>query len=249
MKKNLDILDNRELNRVFSRTIQANMVDGYDIDGKNSESSWGHSHVVLIKSQRGKKDAFRVVELFDATSSFNQKLSYRKLFVTEYENVHDMDRKENGKVLSDRTFYVVGSPWGKNKAWTENADLAEKLFKLHRERQHLKFYPRGHELPLTGKTLEHLVVMVRNNGHLCKSIGPKNIVNASIGLNGNNEGPIRVNVTISRNGKTQDVQISAKKAIDYSNATPSHIARIEKREGNKANRERIIARLVRPSWI
>ena len=114
---------------------------------------------------------------------------------------------------------------------------------LRKERAATKFVPRGHELPLTGKTLETLVVLVRKHGHLCKSVGPKQIASANIGLNYHNEGPIRINVSVKKGDKIQDVQISAKRSLDYSRTSPRNIS-ICKRDWEIEDTDYVIAKLI-----
>ena len=249
------ILSDRELNRAFSRTVQACLIDGYDIDGKLSESSWGNPHVVLVKSQRGKKDSVRVVELSKLVSSWHLKtppeLAHKKIIVTEFPTLRDFEwrKHETAKVIQERKFYVVGSPWGNKKAWTEDYELAGKLEKIHGERQLRKgSVDAKRPLKLEGKTLETLVVLVRKHGHLCKTVGPKNITTATIGKNyspsrGGGAGPLVVNITVKRGTKTQDVEIRTNSwsIPDYTLTSPRILAGCEKR-GEK--RDHAIARLV-----
>ena len=249
-----NIISNRELNRVFSRQVQACMVDGYDIEGALSEASWGNPHVVLVKSQRGKKDMIRVVELTDLIGSWHlsskPELAHKKIVVTEYPTREFYERNKNdGKTILERKFYVVGGQWSNKKAWTENRALAEKLDKIHGNRQlHKGGVDTKRPLKLEGKTLETLVVLVRKHGHLCKSIGPKNIMNATLGKNysyirGAGAGSLRLNVTLKRGEKTQDVEIRMTNhhVPDYTLTSPRILAACEKR-GEK--RDHAIARLV-----
>lgn len=229
---NHEIITNRELNRAFSRAVQGCMVDGYDIDGAKSESSWGHAHVVMVKSQRGKKDTFRIVELGDCKRNYCdiKTPSSRVIQITEYKNAHDISYQKNGDILSQRFFYRVGQDYGDKCAWTENKDLAEKLLALRGARYKNSFTPRGDKIALTPANLLALTTLVRRHGDRCKCVAPRDIKSATIGRNLYNHGPVQVNISVQRgkNGHSFDVCVSAKRSTDYSLTTPSRIAAAEK---------------------
>ena len=251
-----EIITNRELNRAFSRAVQGCMIDGYDIDGKESESSWGHAHVVMVKSQRGQKDTYRVVELGSIVELGNCKsVSYepgtppsRVLEITEYKNAHDMAWKKNGDILSQRFFYRVGQDYGQKFAWTENKRLAIELRALHvnrvRNKSTLRWY---RNIELTPANLLALTTLVRKHGDRCKCVAPRDIVGAQLSRNLYDHGPMWVNISVQRgkNGRTFDVCVAAKRTTDYSLTTPHNIAAASKLYGEKGkDRDYVICKLI-----
>lgn len=254
--KNTDILSPRELNREFSRAVQACMVDGYDLDGERNDYSNMTSHAVMVKSQRGKRDTFRtvVLEQLNRSPSWKDRFepAFRFLTVTEYANARDMERKENGKELSRVTFYTVKDGGVMSQcAWTRNKEIADRAVKLHFTRcAQRRGELRGHELDLTNdKTRELLLSLVRRRGERCKCVNAKNIVKATIGLNLDNKAPIRVEVHLDRGGNKRFVQAAARKPIDYSRTTPHNLAVCAREWGEKGkDRDYVIGKLTHQIW-
>ena len=245
-----EIITNRELNRAFSRAAQGCMIDGYDIDGKESESSWGHAHVVMVKSQRGKKDTFRIIELGDCKRNYcDIKMPpSRVLEITEYKNAHDMTWKENGDILSQRFFYRVGQGCGQKFAWTENKQLAIELRALHANRARNKSTPRWYRnIELTPANLLALTTLVRKHGDRCKCVAPRDIVGAQLSRNLYDHGPMWVNISVQRGktGRTFGVCVAARRTTDYSLTTPHNIAVAQKLYGEKGkDRDYVICKLI-----
>ena len=247
MKTQPQIFSHRELNRKFSRAVQACMVDGYDIDGERNDYSNMTSHAVMVHSERGKKDTFRLVKLTRETSSIFNNVDFRILTVTEYSNAHDLDRKGNGKEILCEKYFRIGTRWRLNKcAWTKDEEFAKNLFKLHLNRQHANSEVRGHVLDMTDKTTRNLVLaLVRRRGERCKSVGADNIVSANIGLNLYNGGPIRVNAVVKRGDRRQEVTIAARKATNYGKTSPKILDACARIHGE--DRTHAISRLIRQS--
>ena len=245
-----EIITDRELNRAFSRAVQGCMIDGYDIDGKESESSWGHAHIVMVKSQRGKKDTFRIVELGDCKRNYCDIKTppSRILEITEYKNAHDMTWKKNGDILSQRFFYRVGQDYGQKFAWTENKRLAIELRALHANRARNKSTTRWHRnIELTPANLLALTTLVRKHGERCKCVAPRDIVSAQLSRNLYDHAPMRVNISVQRGktGRTFDVCVAAKRTTDYSLTTPHNIAAAGKLYGEKGkDRDYVICKLI-----